>query len=165
MKRLSGQWAALAFAALAASHAPVARAGEDYCALLAPADFLAAGVTGARAPTKNPDERGAYCIYAGKSGGTGGIEFDVFVTDGGNDAKAVYAEVRYSGGPGAAKNAVPGADESEVFKVAGSPPYTTIAVRKGKLVFGVSVPTGAKSQEAVTGLAKLVLQRADKLTR
>ena len=88
----------------------------------------------------------------------------MFVTDGGNDAKAVYAETRYSAGPDATKNAVPGADESEVFKVAGSPPHTTIAVRKGKLVFGVSLPTGAKSQEAVVALAKLVLQRAESLT-
>ena len=165
MNRLARVFAALAFAGLAVSHGTASRAAEDYCALLSPADFLAAGVPGARAPTRNPDERGAYCAYAGKSSATGGIEFDVFVTDGGADAKAVYAEIRYSRTKPEPMKALPGADHAEVTKEAGPPPYTAIAVRKGKLVFGIGVPTSPKSQEAVLSLAGLVLQRADKLAR
>ncbi len=58
-----------------------------------------------------------------------------------------------------------GADQAEVSQVRGPPAYTSIAVRKGKLVFGIGVPASAKSQETVTTLAGLVLQRGNALTR
>ena len=167
MDQPAAVFATITFAALAISHLTPARAAEDYCALLSPADFQAAGVAGARAPTKNPDQQGAYCVYAGKSSATGGIEFDVFVTQSVADAQGVYAEVRYSNAPAPATKTkvIPDVDEMEVKKEAGPPAYTSIAVRKRKLVFGIGVPTSAKSQEAVISLARLVLQRADKLAR
>ena len=165
MDQPAAVFATITFAALAISHLTPARAAEDYCALLSPADFQAAGVAGARAPTKNPDQQGAYCVYAGKSSATGSIEFDVFVTQSVADAQGVYAEVRYSNAPGPKTKVIPDVDEMEVKKEAGPPAYTSIAVRKGKLVFGIGVPTNAKSQEAVISLARLVLQRADKLAR
>src|SRR5688572_18270537 len=51
------------------------------CSLLSPADFTTAGIAGAAEPTDNADETGHYCVYAGTSGATGGIEFDVFPHD------------------------------------------------------------------------------------
>ncbi|MGD0120986.1 MAG: hypothetical protein ABSC46_00290 [Candidatus Limnocylindrales bacterium] len=56
--------------------------GGNLCGLLGPGDFAAVGVTGARTPTKNSDApTDAYCVYAGVSSATGGIEFDVFIGD------------------------------------------------------------------------------------
>jgi hypothetical protein len=137
-----------------------ARAGHrrpDLCALLTPVDFQAAGVAGAKAPMRNGTGNDAYCVYAGKSSATGGIELDVFIVPDVKDAKATYKELQY----GAAGKAaiLRGADQAEVTLVKGPPAYTTIAVRKGKLVFGLGVPTTAKSSEAVLGLARLVLER------
>src|SRR5215813_12264039 len=60
--------------------APIApKSGAALCAL-APADFQAAGVSGAEKPKANVSDAGAsaYCSYAGKSVATGGIELDVF---------------------------------------------------------------------------------------
>jgi hypothetical protein len=166
MNSLAGVFATLAVAALALAQVAPARATEDLCALLAPTDFQAAGVPGARAPTRNPDQQGAYCVYAGKSSATGGIEFDVFVTAGSAESQEFFTNMRSL--PRAANpksKDIPDADEVEVAKLPGPPAYTTITVRKGKLVFDIGVPTSAKSQEAVISLARLVLQRADKLTR
>ena len=138
-------------------------AAPDLCGLLTPADFQAAGVTGAKAPTRNGTGNDAYCVYAGKSSATGGIEVDVFIAPDANEAKATYKELK-SGTVGKAAT-VAGADEAEVALVKGPPAYTTISVRKGKLSFGIGVPTSAKSQEAVAGLARLVLQRGEALSK
>ena len=110
-------------------------------------------------PTRNGTGNDAYCVYAGKSSATGGIELDVFIAPDENEAKATYVEVR--GAPG---KAVPleGADQAEVSQIKGPPAFTLITVRKGKLSFGLGVPATAKSQEAVTALAKLVLQRSNR---
>ena len=157
--------ASLALGALAAAQALAALA-DDLCRLLSPSDFQAAGVQGARPPSVNPDEQVAYCVYAGKSSATGSIEFDVFVTKNAADANDVYTTVRGETGPGnRVANAVTGADESELVKVSGPPAFTTVAVRKGKLVFAIGVPTTSKSQDAVVSLAKQVLQRGEKLAR
>jgi len=161
MNRPAAVFATLAALALSLP----ARAAEDYCALLSPADFQAAGVAGARAPTKNPDQQGAYCVYAGKSSASGGIEFDVFVSQSVADAQGAYTELRYSFPAAPGPKALADADQAEVAKLAGPPAYTVIAVRKGKLAFDIGVPTNAKSQEAVISLARLVLQRAEKLAR
>jgi hypothetical protein len=162
---MNGLSATLTIAALAISIATPARAAEDLCALLSPADFQAAGVTGTKTPTKNPDANGAYCVYAGKSSGTGGVEFDVFTAPDASEAQAIYKELRYSFPAAVGPKALPDADQSEVAKLAGPPVYTSIIVRKGKLVFCIGVPASAKSQDAVIALARLVLQRADKLAR
>ena len=157
--------ASLALGALV-SQAFAAGRADDYCALLSAPDFQAAGVQGARAPSVNPDEQGAYCVYAGKSSATGGIEFDVFETKSVADARDVYATVRGETGPASkVAGALPGADASEIAKVKGPPAFTMIAARKGRLVFAIGVPTTAKSQDAVVSLAKLVLQRGEKMTR
>lgn len=165
MNRIPRMFATFTLACLTISLGTPTRAAEDLCALLSPADFHAAGVPGARAPTKNPDSQGVYCVYAGKSSATGGVEFDVFVTPNGAEAQAVYTEMRYSFPKAAGPKVLPDADQAEVAKLAGPPAYTSIVVRKGKLVFGIGVPASAKSQEAVIALARLVLQRGDKLAR
>jgi hypothetical protein len=144
------------FAVLFLSTAPALAA--DLCALLAPADFAAAGITGAKAPTRNGDGNDAYCVYAGKSSASGGIELDVFIAPDANEAKVTYAEVR---GPPGKTPSLTGVDQADVSQVPGPPAYTAISVRKGKLVFGIGVPANAKSQDAVAALAKLVLQRGE----
>src|SRR5215813_14095300 len=69
------------------------KSGPALCALT-PADFQAAGVSGASKPTANVEDGGAsaYCVYAGKSSATGGIELDVFHPAGadGREAKATF---------------------------------------------------------------------------
>ena len=146
-----------------AAFAPApAAAAPDLCGLLSPTDFQSAGVAGAKPPTRNGTGNDAYCVYADKSSATGGIELDVFVAPDEKEAKATYAEVR--GAPGKVAT-LAGADQAEASQVSGPPAYTFIAVRKGKLVFGLGVPTTAKSQEAVLALARLVLQRGDAMAR
>ena len=162
MKRSPLVSAVLSCVGIAALAPTPAAAAPDLCGLLSPADFQSAGVAGAKAPTRNGTGNDAYCVYAGKSSATGGIELDVFVAPDANEAKATYAEVR--GAPGKAAT-LAGADQAEVSQVKGPPAYTAIAVRKGKLVFGLGVPATAKSQEAVLSLARLALQRGDALTR
>jgi len=143
-----------------------AQAKKEYCGFLTPEDFKAAGVAGAGKPTTNGDDAGAFCVYAGKSSATGGIEFDFFVAPKDADAEAIWDEVR----PGKAKRAsvaksLPGAELAEIAKETGKVNYTSLGVKRGKVVFHIGVPTTPKSEEAVLALARLVLQRADKLGR
>lgn len=145
-----------------ATFTAAAHAAPDLCALLTPADFQAAGVTGAKMPTRNGEGNEAYCVYAGKSAATGGIELDVFIAPDLNEAKATYNEMR--GGPGKAAQ-VPGADQAEVALVKGTPSFTAISVRRGKLSFGLGIPASEKSEAAATTLAKLALKRAESLGR
>src|SRR3990172_2468754 len=70
---------------------PVGGLATIDCGLLAPADFAANGVDGAGTPTDNPDGTSHYCVYAGSSGATGGIEFDVFPHEDVASAEATYA--------------------------------------------------------------------------
>jgi hypothetical protein len=127
-------------------------AGPDLCTLLSPADFTAAGVAGAGPPSKNSsDPTGFYCVYAGKSSATGGIEFDIFVwdmppTDDDMTVPGVYPEVTAD---------VPGADRA---RYQADPPL--IGVRSGNLVFNIGFPTSPTAQASAIALAKLVLSRA-----
>ena len=146
-----------------ATGAPVA-AGGDYCGLLRPGDFAAAGIQGAGAPTANPDPAGAYCVYAGVSGATGGIELDVFVGFDAADASSIFVNVRSFVDLGTGKAALPEADEVAILPAGGgSPGYAAIAVRKGLLVFGISCPSGDGAADALVALARLVIQRGSAL--
>ena len=144
---------------------PVA-AGADLCGLLGPGDFAAAGVSGAgKATENNQDPSNVYCVYAGKSSGTGGIEFDAFLAGSTADSQASYTSVS---GPmldfaGEGKAAFPDADGAVVRNdIPG--PYAGIAIWKGKLVFDIGIPSTATSKAQLIALAKLVLQRAAALT-
>ncbi len=150
--------------AAGATGGPVA-AGGDVCALLGPGDFATVGLSGAGAPTRNPDTEGAYCVYAGKSGGTGGLELDAFVTTDAADADGVWQNVRSFLDTGNGKALLPGPDDVAIDTAIDTPPYAAIAVRKGRLVFGISIPTGTRAADQLVALAKLVLDRASALTR
>jgi hypothetical protein len=148
-----------------ANGGPVA-AGADLCGLLGPGDFAAAGVSGAGKPTENnQDPSNVYCVYAGKSAGTGGIEFDAFLAGSAADSKASYDAVAAPmlDFAGEGKAAFPDADGAVVRNdIPG--PYAGIAIWKGKLVFDIGIPTTATSKVELIALAKLVLQRAAGLT-
>jgi hypothetical protein len=126
------------------------------CSLLTAADFAAAGVEGAGAPTDNADETGHYCVYAGTSGATGGIEFDVFPHDDVASATETF-ETATAEAPRGARPAVGAAFDASSFAIDGDVAYLT--VRQGKLVFALSVPQ-MYGEAALVTLATLVVGRA-----
>jgi hypothetical protein len=126
------------------------------CSLLTPADFAAAGIDGAGNPADNADETGHYCLYAGTSGATGGIEFDIFPHDDVATATETF-DVATAEGPQGARPAGATFDQSS-FAIDGEVAYLT--VRQGTVVFALSVPDGANREAALLGLANLVVQRA-----
>jgi hypothetical protein len=144
-------------------------AGGDLCKLLGPGDFTAVGVTDASGPTENPtDPLNNYCVYRGKSSATGGIEFDVSVSDTVADAQSVFPSMFGEGeflASDISNVVLAGADEARL----GLPNAETstdpaiIAVRKGKLTFniGMGVPFAdvRHAGDQLTQLAALVLQR------
>lgn len=142
------------------------KAGDDLCGLLGPGDFAAAGVPGAgKATENNQDPSNVYCVYAGKSAGTGGIEFDAFLAGSTADSKASYDSVAAPmlDFAGEGKAAFPDADGAVVRNdIPG--PYAGIAIWQGKLVFDIGIPSTAASKAQLIALAKLVLQRAAALT-
>jgi hypothetical protein len=148
---------------------PVA-AGGDLCKLLGPGDFAAVGVTDASGPTENPtDPLNNYCVYRGKSSATGGIEFDVSVSETAADAQGVFPSMFGEGeflASDISNVELSGADEARL----GLPSAETstdpavIGVRKGKLTFGIGmgVPFAdvRHAGDQLKQLAALVLQRA-----
>jgi hypothetical protein len=143
-----------------------AEAKKEYCAFLAAEDFTAAGVAGVGRPSTNTDEAGAFCVYAGKSSATGGVEFDFFVAGTARESEEIWANVRpESNKRSSVATSLPGVDKAEIAKITGKVNYTSLGVKRGKVVFHVGVPTTPKSEEAVLALARLVLQRTEKLGR
>jgi hypothetical protein len=140
---------------------PVARGG-DMCGLLGPGDFSAAGVTGAASPTRNSDApTDAYCVYAGISSATGGIEFDAFL----GDPVGTYQEVKTNGGilQDDATGDLPGVDAAGT-QLNGPGGMATIGVKSGQLTFDIGFPTNPNARAQLIALAKLVLQRGTALT-
>lgn|GEM_PF-1256333 len=160
---------AIAAAALlpqAARGADLKGAGAKMC-VLTQADFKRFGTLVWSKPQVHLDDAGksAYCVYRGKSGATGGVELDVFYPAGetpsdvantwkatlGSDPRAHYV-----------REGVPGADES-VFAPdvpqAGSFPFAANAVRRGDLVFAISMPASPLSRTALLKLSEMVLDR------
>ena len=129
--------------------------GPDLCALLTPADFTAAGIPGASAPTKNnPDPSDFSCVYAGKSSATGGIEFDAFISD---PLPTDDTGMGLNGfGNVDVTAAIAGADKA----LYNTDPVPTIGVRSGNFVFLIGFPASPTAQAAATALATLVLTRA-----
>jgi hypothetical protein len=151
-----------------ATGGPVA-AGGDLCKLLGPGDVAGVGITDASGPTENPtDPLNNYCVYRGKSSATGGIEFDVSVSESVADAQAVFPSMFGEGEFTASDISnvqLAGADEARLGlpNAASSTDPAIIAVRKGKLVFniGMGVPFAdvRHAGDQLTQLAALVLQR------
>ena len=141
--------------------------GGDLCALLGPGDFAAAGIGGAAAPSVNSTEPGAaYCVYAGTSAATGGIELDVFVASAAADSPATFrtAMEGMSDADQAATRALLGTVDAAAFDPAVEGNFAAILVEQGKLVFTIGVPASASAKDQLVGLAKLVLQRASALS-
>ena len=157
---------ALAMTVLLAAE-PVAKgSGERLCVLTA-ADFRASGIAVNAKPSINLDDGGksAYCVYRGKSGATGGVELDVFYPAGesaadlGNTWKAMLAS-----SPGAKwePEGLPGVDDS-VYSLAipqsGYPNYAANGVRRGELIFAISLPAAPGAKDELRKLSALVLAR------
>ena len=126
------------------------------CSLLTPSDFAGAGVDGAADPTDNPDGTSHDCVYAGTSGATGGIEFDVFPHADVASATETYDTVIGEGASGASPTGASFAASS--FAISGDTAY--LAVRQGKLVFALAVPNDINTEAGLVALAKLVVERA-----
>ena len=163
-KRLA--WILLAFASIAHAEPPIKpKSGATLCGALTPADFKAAGVAGAGKPTANIQDGGAsaYCVYAGKSSATGGIELDVF-HPAGADAKEAKATLDTAVGEGSSPMTpikIAGVDEAlwSAKAVSGGPPFATIAVRRATLVFVIGIPTSKDAEGQLRKLVDLVLKR------
>jgi hypothetical protein len=136
--------------------------GGSFCGLLGPGDFAAVGVAGARTPTKNSDDvTDAYCVYSGVSGATGGIEFDIFLTD----AAGAYQQIKANGGITAddATADLPGVNAAGI-QLDGLAHMADIGVLKGTIAFDIDVPTNPNARTQLIALAKLVLQRGGGLS-
>lgn len=141
-------------------------AGDDLCGLLGPGDFAAQGISGTGSPTENnADNSNVYCVYAGKSAGTGGVEFDAFLADTKADSEASFIS---TSAPmldfeGAGKAAFPDADGAKL-RTDIPDGYAGIAIWKGKLVFDIGIPKSDQAKDQLIALAKLVLERSAGLT-
>lgn len=141
------------------------KTGAAMCGALTPADFQAVGINAAGKPTANVQDGGAsvYCVYAGKSAATGGVELDVFNPAGTSvsEAKETFKTSIEEGGATMKPIAIAGSDEavwSPSLK-SGGPAFANATVRRGTLVFSLSVPAGSNVQAQLTKLAGIVLQR------
>jgi hypothetical protein len=135
------------------------KSGAAMCVLTAD-DFKAAGVSGTGKPSANVSDAGAsaYCVYAGKSSATGGVELDVFfpAEEGTEDMAAGES------GAGALKPFdLKGADRARwtPSAMSGGPPFAELVVKRGKLVFVLGVPKHKDAQAQLTKLGALVLER------
>ena len=141
-------------------------AGDDLCKLLGPGDFAAVGVSGTGAPTENnQDNSNVYCVYAGKSAGTGGVEFDAFLAGTKSDSEATFNSVAAPmlDFEGVGKAAFPDADGAKL-RTDIPDGYAGIAIWKGKLAFDIGIPTTDQAKDQLIALAKLVLQRSAGIT-
>lgn len=134
---------------------------DQLCQLLSPADWTAAGLTGARAPSIDDDGPGtgsAYCTYGSSSGPTGGLELDVFVGATLDDARLTYAQIAESV-PTPTPPSLSGVDEAAINANI-EPGFGAILARAGRLVVAVTLPTSANAATQLTSLTALVLSRA-----
>ncbi|HEY8209299.1 MAG TPA: hypothetical protein VIG99_17545 [Myxococcaceae bacterium] len=134
--------------------------GAKMCEALTVADLKAAGLApDAKGLSANvPEPTSAYCVYAGKSGATGGIELDLF--DAAGDVKGTWETILGEMAPPKPAG-LPGTDESviDLEAVSGGPKFAVLVARRGNLVFSLSLPAGPKAKDQLFSLAKLVLAR------
>lgn len=146
---------------------PIApKSGAALCGALTAADFQSAGLSQAGAPTVNLIDggAGAYCVYAGKSSATGGIELDVFYPAGANPAEVKATEdtaASESAGPVLTPIPLAGADSARWSPkaISGGPPFAILVARRGTLVFVLGIPAGQNSQAQLLKLAAIALKR------
>jgi len=91
------------------------------------------------------------------------VELDVFNPAGSNaaDAKETLKTATSEGHPAPTPIGIAGADEAlwSPNMASGSIPFATIAVRRGTLVFVLSIPEHKESKAQLTKLVAIVLQR------
>jgi hypothetical protein len=127
--------------------------------LLTAADWSQFGYVTAAQPTINSDGPGsAYCVYAGTSGASGGLELDAFVAETDADAEETFNTIIGEGQP-SDEVALPGADQA-VIQAAPDGDYGAIVVRNGRLTFTISLPTSEETETQLTTLAAAVLSRS-----
>jgi hypothetical protein len=140
------------------------RVGGALC-VLSPNDFAEAGVRSASRPSANVQDGGAsaYCVYAGKSAAIGGIELDVFSPAGASstEIKDTYQTAIGESSGVMTPIRIEGADEARwsAHAISGGPPFATIAVRRGDVVFVLAIPANKDAQAQLTSLSGLVLKR------
>jgi hypothetical protein len=147
-----------ASSAVTTTHAPAdLPAPEELCALLSADDWAQFGYVTADSPTVDTDGAGsAYCVYAGQSGGTGGLELDAFVDVALQDAVETQ-ETILDEGPDMEPIDLPGADAAFIGDegdVAG------IVVRTGRFTFTIALPSGDDAEEQLKTLANEVIDQS-----
>lgn len=132
---------------------------NELCTLLTPLDWSQFQFSNAVQPVVNSDAPGsAYCVYAGQSGATGGLELDSFVDASVADAQGTFNTIAGEM-TGAQTVDLPGADEALMnANVDGT--YGAIVVRAGRFTSTISLPASAGAQVQLETLAGLVLSRA-----
>jgi hypothetical protein len=135
------------------------KTGASLC-VLTPADFKSVGVANADKPKANVSDQGAsaYCVYAGKSGATGGIELDVFdPTEPDSTLDTASSEVTAKWKPikvGSAKAAKWAPDAKS-----GGPEFAVLIAQRGSVVFLLAIPPAKDSEQRLTKLGGIVLDR------
>jgi hypothetical protein len=135
---------------------PVAIA--DLCTLLSPTDFARFGVDGAGEPEATTDGTGStYCVYAGESGATGGIELDLFPNP--DESTAHDTFVTATGETAAGRAATGGGFDESSFAI--DDDVALLVVRQGPLVIALAAPNDVNTEQGLVSLAQLALERAD----
>ena len=134
--------------------------GKALCSALTPADFTKAGIPVSGLGQANLDGNdGAYCVYTSKAGK---VEFDIFFPAGANprDVDATEKTVLGEGGCRHEPLRLAGADDAQIcLNMPDLKDSSSIVVRKGKAVFDIVVPKGAKARQQLIDLARIVLGR------
>jgi hypothetical protein len=126
------------------------------CRALTTADLTAAGLRPdlqePMVKPGDPPDSGAHCVWTKPAVAGGGIEFDIFYPADHGVYQAVVLDGDVTGQPAR----LSGVDESsiQVFDRA-----VGISVRRGSLVFAITIPRGPHSHDQLVGLAKTVLGR------
>ena len=131
--------------------------GAELCGLLTADDWNEFGYVVAASPGINSDGPGnAYCVYAGESGATGGLELDAFVDATAEDAQATLETIT---GEGPELQPVDVAD-ADVALIGTGGDYAVIAVRRGSFTFTIALPAGDEAETQLKTLASSVISRS-----
>jgi hypothetical protein len=130
---------------------------EELCALLDADDWGQFGYVTAASPSINSDGPGsAYCVYAGTSGASGGLELDAFAHETEADSEATF-ETMTAESPGATPIDLVGADAALITK---GDDYAFIVVRIGRFAFTIALPAEDDAEQRLTTLANRVIDQS-----
>jgi len=136
-------------------------AGQDLCYLLTAADFTDAGVPGAGTLITNEYDTDYFCVWAGKSVATGGIEMDAFIDDDPVDRDETFDSVSTGDSAEDVTAQVAGAQRANIgTTTSDGPEFAEIAVQSGNFIFGIGIPSTGDWRTQLIALANLVLTRA-----